>query len=328
MLILKCNNGLVTDTYLELIGEAFSEKYGDVLYTNDVKRAIKSSKEELICAARIVDAFKLLMTGHKNLIMWFQGVEPEESYMVHKSKVRFYILSKLEKYIIRKSKFIFFVSDEMRNHYEKKYSIVINNYYCMPCMNTQIHAETFKAEGKYKNNTFAYIGSLAVWQKFEETVKAYKMIEDSGIPDCCLKVFTSQKEDAKKIIGDYKIKNYSIDFVDNDSLPKALEDIKYGFIIREDTTVNNVATPTKISTYLSCGLIPIYSGCLKDFFNIAQNMKYTVLYDDNLTNKIKKMDREEISYNDVYEEYKKIFETYYSAENHKRNIKKIISYHF
>ena len=40
-LIVKCNNGIVTDTYLEIIGEALSNIYDDVVYTNDIADAFK-----------------------------------------------------------------------------------------------------------------------------------------------------------------------------------------------------------------------------------------------------------------------------------------------
>lgn len=317
-LIVKCNNGIVTDRYLEIIGEALLREHKDVRYTNCFSDALKENKKEVIVVARTIEAFKLLIKGFKNVIVWYQGVEPEESFMAHGSKLRFWILSCMERYILKKNKFSIFVSEEMHNHYERKYNIKIRRemYYCMPCMNTEIHKEAFLSKRKYSDNIFAYIGSLAVWQKFEETVKIYKKIEESGLSNCKLKVYTSQIDEAKKIIENQCLKNYEIGFVANNELPKALGDVKYGFIIRENTTVNRVATPTKISTYLSCGLIPVYSECISDFSLLAQNMKYALKCDAEIVKHINEFASQEIDYRDVYSEYQSIFESHYSQEYH------------
>ena len=272
-----------------------------------------------------MDAVPLLIRGYNNVVMWFQGIEPEESYMSHQSKFRFHILSYLEKYVLKKSIFRFFVSKEMLSHYEEKYNLKMETgtYYCMPCLNTGIHSIAFKAENKYENNYFAYVGSMAVWQKFEETVKIYKEIEELGMRNTKFFVFTGDKEKAIEILNKNEVKEYSIDFVSNDELPKALESIKYGFIIREDTAVNRVATPTKISTYLSCGLIPIYSSCLIDFGNIAQNMKYVICCDKFLKEKLSDFNKNIIDPNDIFAEYNNIFETYYSEMEHSKCIKQL-----
>ena len=325
-LILKCNNGIVTDTYLEIIGEALSYEFGNVRYTYDINEVLKEEKNEIIVVARTVDAFKLLIKGYSNVIMWFQGVEPEESFMAHNSMLRFHVLSFMEKYILKKSLYSFFVSAEMHDHYEKKYNLKLNpdKYYCMPCMNTQIHLDAFESKDKYNNNVFAYIGSLAIWQRFEETARIYKLIEDAGIVNCEFRVFTAQKEEAKEIIIKNRIRNYSIDFVKNEEIPMALKDVKYGFIIREDTTVNRVATPTKISTYLSCGLIPIYSECLKDFAELASHMKFAIKYDDRIVDKIQRLSSIEIDKNEILKEFKQLFDSHYSRRYHVNQIVKKI----
>ena len=326
VVVVKCNNGIVTDKYLELIGESLhGDKYGHVEYVSNYKDVLKYPKNTMVVVARIMDAVPLLIKGYKNVVMWFQGIEPEESYMSHRSKLRLHILNSLEKYVLKKSTFRFFVSKEMLLHYEGKYNFKLeqDKYYCMPCLNTGIHPNSFKAEKKYKNNYFAYVGSMAVWQKFEETVKIYKEIEELGMQNTKFFVFTGDKDKAIEILDKYDVKEYSIDFVSNDDLPKALESMKYGFIIREDTAVNRVATPTKISTYLSCGLIPIYSSCLKDFWSIAQNMKYVICCDKYMKKKLLDFDKNIINPNDIFAEYNKIFETYYSKTEHSEHIKQL-----
>ena len=176
-LVVKCNNGIVTDEYLELIGDTFKKLGCTVDYVNGFSNIPPKSKDEIIVVARAIEAFKALMKGHRKIVMWFQGIEPEESYMSHHSKVRFFLLSVMEKMILKRAKFCFFVSEEMVRHYEEKYKLKLDRekIYIMPCQNTDFHPEAFLPREKYQNNYFAYTGSLAIWQKFEDTVIAYKV---------------------------------------------------------------------------------------------------------------------------------------------------------
>ena len=319
-LIVRCDNGIVTDRYLEIIGESLKNRYDNVHYTNNINDALKENRNEVIVVARTIDAFKLVISGFKRVIVWFQGIEPEESFMVHNSKVRYHILTVMERIILKKAVFFIFVSQEMKKHYEAKYRIRIKSSkcYCMPCLNTNIRQETFRDEEKYRNNYFAYVGSMAVWQKFDEIVKAFKKVEEAQIPNSKLFVYTAEKEKAISILVQHNVINFEIGFVKNEELPKVLKKIKYGFIIREDTVVNRVATPTKISTYMSCGLIPVFSTCLRDFATVAINLRYVVPYDENFISKLEEFNA--IDMKQIYEEYKDVFDTYYNSDLHRSKL--------
>ena len=104
-------------------------------------------------------------------------------------------------------------------------------------------------------------------------------------------------------------------------LKKKLEEVTYGFILRHDIEVNRVATPTKISSYLSAGVLPIYSSCLKDFHANASGKSFAFALNpgqdlDGLANYI----NEEKDKNSVQKEIQDLFDTYYSVENHVKNI--------
>lgn len=316
--MVKCSNSQVTDYYLEQVGEAFSRTGHMVKYVQSLHGAFSESKENIMVAANIVDAIKAYMRGYRKLVVWFQGVEPEESYMRHKSMVRYIILSRMEKFVLRRALFRIFVSEAMRRHYERKYGLDIpeRTCFCMPCLNTEIHEEAFAKEGKYQGNTFVYVGSLAVWQKFEQTVECYKDVEDTGVPGAKFIVFTKEQEKAKQVLTKYKVRNYEVKYVPNSELPKHLSSAKYGFIIRDDSIVNRVATPTKISTYLSCGVIPIYSTVLEDFHHVAGQMKYVIPYSERLVESINRLSASGINHMDVLKEYKEVFDRYYNIKKY------------
>ena len=274
--IIKCKNTTVTDYYLEVIKSAI-KKTTEVMTVNNINQAFTGNKNDFYIVSTIIDALMLYLKEKKKILIWVQGVVPEESYMRNKNIARKIILEKIERYVLKHAKFVFFVSSEMKKYYELKYGLSFTDRcYIMPCFNTGIRKNAFYKKGKYENNIFAYVGSLSVWQKFDETVRCYKSIEDLGFPNTKLLVLTPDIENARKILIDLQIQNYEVDYVNNEILHDKLSDVKFGFIIRDDIVVNQVATPTKISSYLSCGVIPIYSTCLKDFHRASKDIRYKI----------------------------------------------------
>ncbi|MCD7924068.1 MAG: hypothetical protein LUI85_04970 [Bacteroides sp.] len=119
------------------------------------------------------------------------------------------------------------------------------------------------------------------------------------------------------------VKNYSVDYVSQEEMQKALSDCKFGFIIREDNIVNNVATPTKLGAYLSNGVIPVLNGTVYYFNDLSTKYKYivNVNIDDPyraIEPYFKSMDADKI-----YSEYSRLFAENYDKE---RYIKKVQKY--
>ena len=97
---------------------------------------------------------------------------------------------------------------------------------------------------------------------------------------------------------------------------------KYGFILREKNWTNEVATPTKMNSYLAAYLIPVYSDGVDDFKrNIRlgefQLMTETPLDAQKTADMIVKFEKTKHD----YESYKKIveetFERHYNDDKYK-----------
>ena len=276
--IVKGENGIVTDTYLELIGKVLSELGENVSYVDSYRKVFAFPKDELVVDALSRETFRLILHGYRHILFWFQGLDPEENYLVMRSRLKLAVLNLMEWFDVRHIDFTLYVSEAMKRYLTQKYRIAPDESrcYCMPCMNTELHPDAFFAENKYESLNFAYVGSLSVWQSFEETAELYAKIEKAFDQRTRFLVFTGDQDDAEKILKRKGIRNYTVGFVPNEQLPRALADVKYGFIVRKDNIVNRVATPTKISTYLSCGVIPIYSECLEDFAAAAKTLTYAI----------------------------------------------------
>lgn len=320
--IITETNTTVTNYYFNILKQSAELVTKDVRVVDDIKKINNYNVTDIIVVGSILKAFTLLLRGYKNIVVWFQGAVPEESYMKNKSKIRMMILEIIEKYVLKKSALRIFVSEAMKSHYEDKYNLNFSDkYYLMPCYNTELHKDSFFTDNKYNHNIFVYAGGLSVWQCFDETLRIYKIVEDLNYPNTKLLVLTPEKEKAKDMILKSSIKNYEIDYVPVEQLPRTLSNAKFGFIIRDHNVVNKVATPTKLSTYLSNGLIPIYSDVLNDFHINTENFIYKVSIDtDNYIDKVKSLMSKHIKPLDIYNEYDQLFQSYYNTNIHERNL--------
>lgn len=320
IIIILSPNTTVTANNFKIIADAGKKTNNQVVEVHSCEQARTiGNKTDVFVTSTANDVINLKGHGFNRILFWVQGIIPEESYMRHKSRLRSGFLSWKEKRALKRARLCAFVSEPMREHYEKKYSLDFKgNYYIFPCFNTQIVSEAFDYEAKYKNNYFVYAGGLAIWQCFGKTLNIYKEVEKWGLPNTKLIVLTKDQERARKCIDDCGIQNFEIDFTTPDDLPNILKKAKFGFVIREDSPVNRVATPTKISTYLSCGLIPIFGKSVETFRRLSNQMTYKVVWDDTegAYDIIRSFMNMEINPSKVKEEYNQFFEENYSYERH------------
>ncbi len=310
-------NIVVLNVYLDVIKEALVKLDYECEYIKDFNGV---SKQDLIVFPMGKDAFKYYFKGYRNFILWQQGATGAESFMRHSSKIRSGILNYMDCFAMKKAKMIFYISQYMQEYYEKlAHTSFEHKAYVMPCFNEVIDKELLEKKD-YSKKVFTYVGSLDLWQCFNETVEIYAEIE-KRIPDAFFKVLTFNTEKAEEIIKDKNIKNYSVACVPKEQVKSELENATYGFIIRHDIEVNRVATPTKISSYLSAGVLPIYSTCLKDFH--AQALGKSFAYAFNPKEDIDGLIRfinSGVNKETVQHEIEDLFSTYYSTENHITNI--------
>lgn len=277
------NNQVVTSMYLEIVLSMMKKAGFECLRTNDINSI--NRKRDFIILDTCKEAFKYWVKGYKNIIIWIQGVVPEERLMMGQPKYKYYAHSLIEKIMLNKAKFLFMVSEAMLHHYEHKYGLTLDGKtYIMPCYNEDhLDDNSFEDDEKYQKNTFLYAGSLQKWQCFEETVNVYKMIE-AQLSNTKLIVYTDEKDKALSIVEAKQIKNYLVDYVPASELGDKIKNLKFGFVLRKDDVVNEVATPTKISNYISHGIIPIYSSCLRSFDEYNKRIKLAIPLDLNNIN--------------------------------------------
>jgi len=320
------SNTDVTTTYIEVIIKALAN-IG--FATRNIDKIERNNKGNIVVIS-VIDSIKAKMCGYRTIILWLQGIIPEESFQRNHSNFRKKVLSMIEKEGIKCASFKLYVSDYMRRFYNDKYGFHDSNYYIMPCFNEEINPLAIKNKS-YKKNTFVYAGSTETWQCFEETLEYYKMIEDI-VDDASLKIMVKNKEYAESLVKKYNIRNYSIIYVTKDLVAKELSSCKFGFCLRQNNEVNNVATPTKLSSYISNGVFPIYSSCIYDFDQIAASSKFCYRVEKShnrfrLNKKIIEAAFTEYRAIDVLNDYESTFGKYYSFSNHVKKLSEKLPYY-
>lgn len=326
-IIRPTSNVTVTFNNFNILSEAAISTGCLVNDNSNIHDALSKPKSDIYIVTSMDDVIKLRLSGRRKIFYWVQGVVPEESYMRHHSRIRYAIISIQEFLALKFAKVIAPVSNAMLDHYKNKYHIKIDNSYVFPCFNTTLSKDAiFNDVSKYRNNIFVYAGGLAVWQCFDQTLEIYKRFEDLCLPNTKLIVLTKDKELAIEKIQKTGIRHYETNFVKPEELPTILSCAKFGFVIREDDPVNRVSTPTKISTYLSCGLIPIFGSCIHSFAEKSETMNYVAPWDGSSRcfERVKSFMESEIEADKVYKEYSALFNEYFSNRCHQENITKIL----
>ena len=316
--------------YVNIIKDALESEKNKVIFKESLDFELK--KDDFILTIRLRDFLKsYLKYKTENTIYWFQGIQPEEYLMLNnytaKAKIVKKALDKLESWVLKKAKYAFFVSDRMKQHFETKHNHKTENSIIIPCFNKHINKEMFF--NTKKEASFVYAGSLFAWQCFDKTILLFKEIQKQ-LPEASLTILTNEIDKAKEDIEALEISNYEVKFVPLQQLDDELSKYKYGFIIRDNILINNVSTPTKMSSYLSVGLIPIYTDVIEDFNINLKNYPYQIVL--NHTQDLRQWSSDIISFNKenltISEQYKEtdcVFENYYNQTQYTKIIRTTIN---
>lgn len=259
---------------------------------------------EKVWCTNVMYVLKLVRITKLPIYLWKQGDAAAESFMAHHSNLRKWVLQLIDAYTLSKVAGVIYVSDAMKEYYENKYKVSTKSI-VVPCLSEF-------ADSKVENveripDSFVYIGGLSVWQCFDEILKLYAKIRtDKSV----FHIITLNTEAARKkvceIVGDDKnIEIYGI--TDRNQIPSTLNKFEYGFLIRKNDVVNQVAAPIKFLEYLSCGVNVIMTDAVPS---------YARLVEDNCVGTVVNMSAERISINPYNPNAKEIYKKHFNRKTY------------
>ena len=204
------------------------------------------------------------------------------------------------------AKYIIVVSEAMRRHIENKYRQTIRGQFVTLPIFQEIRV--IDIQKVYPNNkpVIVYAGGLQTWQQIPKMINAMSLTMDyAHYVFLCPQPMEFQKMLPENLINNPNLEIDSKPFVE---ILDVYFKCHYGFILREDIIVNNVACPTKLMEYLAMGVVPIVD-CedIGDFKTLG--MQYVKLPDLLMKNLPAELERKRMVENN-FGVYRKLQEQY------------------
>ncbi|MDZ7860517.1 MAG: hypothetical protein U5O15_07610 [Candidatus Krumholzibacteriota bacterium] len=226
--------------------------------------------------------FRWIFNRGFKLLFDFRALVSEESFLLHKSRIRKAVLAQIEKFIYLKADRVHAVSHVLRKHLNSKYGI--REVKVIPCCTSKNYLKDIKKSDEIK---FVYVGGMSKWQRFDAILDVFKGISED-MKNTSLTVITTRKEHAERLLKDKKIASAEVKSLSHAEVIEDLRKYDFGFLLRDNILLNNVASPIKFIEYISQGLIPIISIGVGDYSELVNSNSIGAVL--NLKNK--KLDTE------------------------------------
>jgi len=206
-----------------------------------------------------------------NLIYDFRGIAHQESYMRNGSKIRRWLIRRIEGLCFRYADEVRVVSKNMRDYlfycYNFKRDVLV-----IPCciLSSKISSYESRVESQSVFR-FVYVGGLSRWQCFDDVVRMYSELT---VPKL-FSVFTPSPIEAKAILKKYNV-DASVRTAPREEVLNSLLGYDFGFVLREDDPVNTVASPVKFLEYCSQGVVPITTRYCGDYASEFSDIAYVL----------------------------------------------------
>jgi len=182
------------------------------------------------------------------------GIVPEEERMLGRPAFAAYYET-VESFILANSPVIVVVTEAMADHFRAKYPHSPAHFITLPII------EEFDVDWSRRRKRTAgepyrviYAGGIQAWQNVD------RMIEIASAAPAPLRFefLSNQHETIRSLAAETGLaQRAEFGVVAKEELSRRYLDADLGFVLRDDTAVNRVSCPTKLSEYLAFGVIPI-----------------------------------------------------------------------
>lgn len=188
----------------------------------------------------------------KKIVTDVHGAVPEETHAQGKS-VRALIRSLAERVASYRSTALVCVTQRMADHLARKYPNSAPPL-ILPIFNTELARREGESLDMPRNipPTMIYAGGLQIWQNIE------KMLEFAVINKKYKYLFLTPDSDSLRARA-LKYGDIDADFFScpHSQVAEYYRAADFGFLLRDDNIINNVACPTKAIEYMAYGVIPV-----------------------------------------------------------------------
>lgn len=245
-----------------------------------VKKIIETVKKVYIHSVHMLmpdtvnyDLLDIIFTENNRTVLDLHGAVTEELKLFD-TEDRALLAKTVEEIAMNSADKIVSMSDAMSDHYVSEYGIDKDRFIVMTILPAGYDTEVSRTE--HKGINVVYAGGLQKWQNIDLIKEAVKANADRY----SFRIFTHDSDRLKEEWKDLENADLVIATKTPEEIFKEYEDCDFGFILRDDTVINNVACPTKLTEYLRYGIIPILKSDRIGNF-IEYGLKYVGIEDFN-----------------------------------------------
>jgi hypothetical protein len=179
-----------------------------------------------------------------------------EEFRLHNDFYRAMLYEPVESLAIRKCDVIIVVTKAMENYLRQKYREDLRGRFILFPMfpNYPLAA----APRRYVNGkpVIVYAGGLQKWQQIPKMVDAVRFTRALY----AYRFYCPEPFKIREMLPESTFSEVVIEYKTRDELSRVYPECHYGFILREESIVNQVACPTKLVEYLAMGIVPIINS--------------------------------------------------------------------
>jgi len=220
--------------------------------------------------------FRFLRKNKFKILIDFRGLASAESFARNKSIIKFKIYELIELFAYKNADSVHSVSFFLKDWLTSKWGTRdVNVVPC--CVDKIILKEKNNIDNEIK---FVYVGSTSFWQKIESTIRLYKTIE-SKVENSSLTIITKEKKAVTQLLKDNGVRKFKVKSLLQEEVLSDLVSYDFGFLLRDNILMNNVASPVKFIEYISRGVIPILSSGIGDYSSLVIKKKIGIIVKNN-----------------------------------------------
>ncbi len=208
----------------------------------------------------------LKIPGIKKIID-IHGAVPEE-FRYHGDNLNADYYEQWERVAVKKADYLVVVTDTMEHHINKKYQDVFHGKFILLPIFPDIPINKSTKHYQDGKPMVVYAGGMQKWQQISKMLDAVR----DTIHDVNYQIFCPEPLELRKLLSRKLIHAYDLEIGSktSDELLEIYKKCHYGFILREDIIVNQVACPTKLVEYIATGIVPIVdSENIGDFTSLG-----------------------------------------------------------
>src|SRR5690606_23458259 len=216
--------------------------------------------------------FLVLIPNQTRWILDVHGVVPEEMKLAG-LKMKSFLYGFSERFIFRRLDVAIVVSRTMENHLRQKYPNSTSRYvtyFIVPVHIGKLPEIKEVMQVKSSKLVVVYSGNTQRWQHIDLMLEIIKRNRASHV---CYYLLTGEPERMNKLLAAHGMipdENLNVKSVTPESLHEYYQIAHFGFVLRDDIVVNQVACPTKLVEYLYYGMTPIVkSRSIGDFESLG-----------------------------------------------------------